>query len=88
MIPVALIAALLGGCVTSGSTPSTVAPLPVVPADIQTCFEGSGVTIPARELTAGEVEALWGNDRVRIVVLKKCGKRFISWYDSLQGARQ
>jgi hypothetical protein len=78
----------LAGCVTSGNPPpSVMAQLPVVPADIQKCFQGGPVNIPARALTAGEVEVLWGNDRVRIAVMKKCGARFMAWYESLRGAR-
>jgi hypothetical protein len=70
----------LGGCLTSGnSTATNDLGQPVVPADIQKCFEAGPVKIPVRKLTAGEVEALWGNDRIRIVVMQKCGKRFLAW---------
>lgn len=83
MILAALMLIPLGGCITSSS-----GTLPVVPADIQTCFQDGPINIPARALTAGDVEALWGNDRVRIVVLKKCGARFQSWYDDLRKGYQ
>jgi hypothetical protein len=79
MMLVALMLIPLGGCITSGDT-RTTSEQPVVPADIQACFQRGPVAIPQRKLTAGEVEALWGNDRVRLVVMKNCGKRFLSWY--------
>jgi hypothetical protein len=73
----------LGGCITSSDGANTTLP-PVVPADIQACFQAGPVKIPLRALTAGEVEALWGDDRIRIVVMKKCGARFLSWYDAIR----
>jgi hypothetical protein len=78
---VALMLIPLGGCATSGNGNVE---LPPVPADIQLCFQGGPVDIPVRALTAGDVEALWGNDRVRVVVLKKCGTRFLTWYETIR----
>lgn len=81
MMLVALMTLPLIGCarLSDANETRTIAQ-PVVPADIQKCFEGGPIKLPARALTAGEVESLWGNDRIRIVVLQKCGKRFIAWY--------
>jgi hypothetical protein len=73
---------LLAGC-TSGADPASQ--LPTVPADIQACFRTDGpVKVPQKALTIAEVESLWKEDRIRAVVLRKCGTRFIAWYDSLR----
>jgi hypothetical protein len=40
--------------------------------------------VPLGALNAGEIEQLWKNDRVRVVVMQKCGKRFYAWYESLR----
>jgi hypothetical protein len=42
------------------------------------------VTIPDRELTVGEVERLWAQDRLRIVIMRKCGVRIVAWYEHLR----
>lgn len=79
---IALVAAtLLAGCT---ATTTTRAQLPVVPADIQTCFRHGAVDVPQRALSVAEVEALWKKDRVRIVVMQTCGDRFLAWYSDLQ----
>jgi hypothetical protein len=73
---------LLAGCNPPGSVTST---LPMAPADIQACFRThSPVKVPRKALTVAEVESLWKEDRVRAVVLRKCGTRFLSWYEALQ----
>jgi hypothetical protein len=72
---------LLAACSPSGETPST---LPPVPADIQACFRKGVGGVPTRALNVSEVESLWKNDRVRIVVLQTCGKRFFAWYENLR----
>lgn len=77
----ALAAVLLAGC-TATTMPR--AQLPVVPADIQTCFRHGAVDVPQRALSVAEVEALWKKDRVRIVVMQTCGERFLAWYSDLQ----
>jgi hypothetical protein len=82
MATLALTLMLLGGCVTSGS--DSASQLPPVPADIQTCFRASSTTVPDRALTAYDVESLWKSDRVKFIVMKKCGNRFLSWYESLR----
>ena len=74
----------LEGCLESDK-PAPPGELPAVPADIQTCFrEAIGVQGPQRTLTRAEVEALWKIDRVQIVVTRKCGFRFIEWYNDLR----
>lgn len=79
---VAALAIALGGC-QPGTT--VQGQLPTVPADIQSCFrDNSPVKVPRKALTVAEVESLWKEDRVRAVVLRKCGQRFHVWYDELQ----
>ena len=78
---VLLVAMLLAGC----QQPATVhGSLPTVPADIQTCFRGGPVAVPVKALTVAEVESLWKEDRVKQVVLRQCGNRFLAWYGDLQ----
>lgn len=79
LLPVLL---LLTACGPDGTTvPSS---LPPVPSDIQQCFRVGVGKVPPRALTIAEVEALWKNDRVKAVVMQRCGNRFIAWYDSLR----
>lgn len=73
---------LLVGCNQSADLPSP-SQLPHPPADIQQCFRDA-VGIPNRALTAGEVEALWKDDRVRVKINKLCGNRLYQWYMSLR----
>lgn len=82
---------LLAACGTSVNAPVAEQPraeLPPVPADIAACFRESvretGDDIPDRDLTASEVESLWKIDRVYKVVYRKCGVRFIAWYQGLR----
>lgn len=42
------------------------------------------VEIPDRALTVGDVERLWKTDRVRVVVMQRCGGRLIALYDQLR----
>ena len=58
--------------------------LPAIPADIQMCLRQSGITLPNRQLTVAEVEELWKQDRLRIVVMRRCGDRLLAWYTVLQ----
>jgi hypothetical protein len=58
--------------------------LPPIPADIQTCLRQSGITLPNRQLTVAEVEKLWKQDRLRIVVMRSCGDRLLAWYAVLR----
>lgn len=73
---------LLAGCVTSGRVTLSTQ-LPPVPNEFRTCFKGV-VAIKDAPLTVGEVEALWKNDRVRAVATDRCGKRLVSWYETLR----
>lgn len=73
---------LLAGCEVSGNGASVR--LPPAPADIQMCFRQSGVVIPNRALTVADVESLWKQDRVRLVVMQRCGNRILAWYDQLR----
>jgi hypothetical protein len=86
MTALALIGLQLAACVTSSDGANTPArnQLPPVPADILLCLRSSASVPPDRDLTAGDVEELWKKDRVKIVVLKKCGNRFTAWYNSLR----
>lgn len=79
----AAIALALAGCQPNAAT--VQGQLPTVPADIQSCFrDNSPVKVPRKALTVAEVESLWKEDRVRAVVLRKCGQRFQAWYGDLQ----
>lgn len=77
-----LSALALAACTPPGPASSQ---LPMAPADIQSCFRTNGpVKVPQKALTIAEVESLWKEDRVRAVVIRKCGDRFLTWYASLQ----
>lgn len=82
----ALPAAVAAGLMLAACNPVTTpqGQLPTVPADIQACFRESPVVVPKRKLTAYDVESLWKQDRVKVVVLQTCGERFLSWYGDLQ----
>ena len=58
--------------------------LPPIPADIPKCLRQSGVPLPNRQLTVAEVEELWKQDRLRLVVMRRCGDRLLTWYAVLQ----
>jgi hypothetical protein len=73
----------LTGCVSSSSPPPATL-LPPLPTELRSCLKGAGVTIPDRALTVGEVEKLWAKDRLKIVVMRKCGARLVRWYDHLR----
>lgn len=80
-----VIALALGACATVDRpelTPARQA-LPTMPADIQRCFVGV-VGVPKGKLTAGDVERLWKQDRVRSVAMERCGDRAVDWYASLR----
>ena len=76
---------LLNACDESDRPPVPAStPLPAVPADIRACFAGAGVDIPRRALTVGDVERLWKQDRLRAVVMQRCGTRLIAFYDQVR----
>lgn len=87
MLSAALIAVVLAGCATSGSPgriADTNSELPPVPADIQACFRRSVVDVPDRDLTAADIESLWKQDRLRSIVMRNCGQRFLAWYEMIR----
>jgi hypothetical protein len=53
--------------------------LPYPPADLQHCF-CDAVGIPDRAPTVSEVEELWKQDRIRLIVNKRCGERMQACY--------
>lgn len=83
LVAIPLLCIALAGCVPGDSISGS---LPPVPADIQQCFRKSGVTVPNKALSVAEVESLWKMDRVRIVAMRTCGARFLSWYGSLRAS--
>jgi hypothetical protein len=72
---------LLAACGPSDN--STPGQLPYAPAEFQSCFRGA-VGVPDKALTVAEVEALWKQDRVRLVASQRCGARFSAWYEDLR----
>jgi hypothetical protein len=52
---------------------------PYPPAALQHCFRDA-VGIPDRAPTVSEVEELWKQDRIRLIVDKRCGERMQAWY--------
>ncbi len=80
---VLLTALALGACAPQPSA-TVSGSLPSVPADIQACFRDGPVKVPRKVLTVAEVESLWKQDRVRLVVEQRCGKRFLAWYGDLR----
>jgi hypothetical protein len=75
--------AFLSAC-NESAKPPTHTPLPPIPSDIQSCLKGAGVKLPDRAITVGEAERLWGQDRLRIVIMRRCGGRLIAWYEELR----
>jgi hypothetical protein len=71
----------LAACGQSGK--EVAGQLPYAPADIQSCFRNA-VNVPDKALTVAEVESLWKQDRVRVVVNRRCGERMLAWYSTLQ----
>jgi hypothetical protein len=78
----ALIALPLAACDQSISE-QVKSQLPYPPADIQACFRGAA-NLPDKALSVSEVESLWKQDRVRVVVQQRCGLRLLAWYKDLQ----
>jgi hypothetical protein len=81
---------MLAGCATTAETPVSrpVAAkdhLPTVPADIARCFNAALGDPEDKDLTVEEVERGWKSDRYQASVMRKCGRRFLTWYDDLRG---
>lgn len=58
--------------------------LPPLPNDLRVCLQRSGIDIPKRALTVGEIERLWKEDRITIVAMRNCGNRIIAFYNTLR----
>lgn len=58
--------------------------LPPLPVSLRQCLQRSGVAVPHRRLTVGEVERLWRTDRLTIVAMRQCGNRINAFYNTLQ----
>lgn len=58
--------------------------LPPLPAGLRACLERSGVDVPDRALTAGEVEKSWKTDRRVQAAVRNCGLRIAAWYEDLR----
>lgn len=82
MTALVLIAMPLSGCLESDS--AAPGKLPSVPVDIQICFRDAAAMPNPKALTVAEVESLWKQDRVQNAVLRKCGNRFLAWYNALR----
>jgi hypothetical protein len=85
MIACVFLATTLSACASSGSIapPLSIRTLPPVPSDIAACFRGV-VDVPDRDLTVGDVERLWSQDRLRAVAMRQCGERLIEWHESIR----
>lgn len=58
--------------------------IPRAPEAVRKCInETNLVTIPNRDLSVAEVERLWKNDRLRFVIVKKCGQQLDQWQEQL-----
>lgn len=77
---------LLAGCAkfVDPPPPAQLPELPEVPAEIQACLLMEGVEIPDRPMDAGEAEKFWKSDRRILVALRRCGGRFVGWYEDLR----
>jgi hypothetical protein len=42
------------------------------------------VDVPDRDLTVGDVERLWSQDRLRAVAMRQCGNRLIEWHEQIR----
>src|SRR5450432_3689295 len=54
---------------------------PYPPADLQHCFRDAvGIPDRAPTVSKSKVEELWKQDRIRLIVNKRCGERMQTWY--------
>lgn len=65
----------LGGCQTTGLPLD--ARFPPVPPEVLACVKRANAAIPAKDLSAAEVEAIWKQDRFTNVALRQCLQRLI-----------
>jgi len=66
---------ILPGCQTVG-LPLDAA-FPAVPPEIAACAKRTNSAVPAKDLSAAEVEATWKQDRFTNVALRQCLQRLI-----------
>lgn len=64
------------------SPPPKPPPPPEVPADLRVCFGGL-TEVPDRDLTVGDVERLWKDERKRSAAKTRCGERLLAWIDAI-----
>ena len=74
-----MIALTLGGCVTSGSNGTSLAP---IPGDIVTCFDSIVPAPKKQELTKKDIVRLIGDLKKSEMSKSQCGKRLIGYYDA------
>ena len=81
----ALLALTLTGCATSGTKPTLF--YPELPADLRLCFDSSVAKPKAGPMTKAEVLTLVSKLKLSETEKIECGKRLISFYDSLSPNR-
>jgi hypothetical protein len=69
----------LGGCVTSGSSGTALAP---IPGDIVTCFDSIVPAPKQATLTKRDIVRLIGDLKKSEQSKSQCGKRLIGYYDA------
>ena len=70
-----LLTLALVGCQTTGLPLD--AKFPGVPPEIAACAKRASVAVPAKDLSAAEVESAWKRDRLTNVELRQCLQRLI-----------
>jgi hypothetical protein len=65
----------LAACQTTGLPLDAM--FPAVPPEIAACAKRANATIPAKDLSAAEVEATWKQDRFTSIALRQCLRRLI-----------
>lgn len=85
--PIVVLLLLLTGCAAPAVHVENTPPrsgMPAVPVDVRQCFNAALGAVPERDMSVAEVETAWKSDRVRFAVMRRCGKRFLAWYDDLR----
>jgi hypothetical protein len=74
-LPILLLTLPLAACQTAGLPLD--ATFPAVPPEIVACAKRTNVPVPAKDLSASEVESAWKQDRYTTVAIRQCLRRLI-----------